>query len=97
MLNASGSSCSVIFTNENGFLTHERNKVGCIGIACFYRRFADVFIQVQYSGSTEQDVLYINERAVMVRSKAMYEKPNATTEGIYTDLQNRPSTAVART
>ena len=48
-----------------------------------------MWVQVCYCGSGEQDVLCINERQVIVRSKAMYEQPNVSTEGIYSDLSNR--------
>lgn len=50
---------------------------------------------VNYCGATEQDVLCINERQVMVRSKNMYEQetPNQSLEGIKADLTNRPMTA----
>jgi hypothetical protein len=45
---------------------------------------------VQFCGSSEQDVLYINERQVMVRSKDMYtRKPSAAAEGVYVDVKNR--------
>lgn len=37
----------------------------------------------------EQDVLCINERQVMVRSKAMYDQPQAGLEGVAVDLQQR--------
>lgn len=52
--------------------------------------------KVLYCGSTEQDVLCINEKQVMVRSKGMFEQPNATTAGIYTDIDNRPATSLQR-
>eukprot|EP01041_Mallomonas_annulata_P001688 gene1688-3265_t len=52
--------------------------------------------KVHYCGQTEQDVLCINERQVMVRSKDMYEQPNSTTAGIHSDLGNRPVTAIVR-
>lgn len=45
---------------------------------------------VNYSGLSEQDVLYINERQVMVRSKDMYNrKPSVGAEGVFADLQKR--------
>ncbi|KAJ1435059.1 hypothetical protein B484DRAFT_325821 [Ochromonadaceae sp. CCMP2298] len=46
---------------------------------------------VHYCGSGEQDVLCINERQVMVRSKHMYDQqpPNAALEGVQSDLQKR--------
>jgi hypothetical protein len=46
-------------------------------------------VQVYYCGSGEQDVLCINERQVIIRSKAMYEPPSVASEGIYSDLNNR--------
>ena len=50
--------------------------------------------RVHYSGSSSQDVLCINERKVMVRSKTMYSNvSNAAAEGIISDLSRRPSTA----
>ncbi len=50
--------------------------------------------RVCYSGSSSQDVLCINERKVMVRSKTMYSNvSNAAAEGITSDLSKRPSTA----
>lgn len=52
--------------------------------------------KVFYCGTTEQDVLCINEKQVMVRSKGMFEQPNATTAGIYTDIDNRPVTSLQR-
>lgn len=45
---------------------------------------------INYCGLTEQDVLYINERQVMVRSKDMYSrKPSVAAEGVYVDVKNR--------
>ena len=53
--------------------------------------------RVCYSGSSSQDVLCINERKVMVRSKTMYSNvSNAAAEGITSDLSKRPSTAKVR-
>jgi hypothetical protein len=50
--------------------------------------------RVTYSGTASQDVLCINERKVMVRSKTMYDKAtNPAAEGIRSDLSKRPSTA----
>jgi hypothetical protein len=48
-------------------------------------------IQVNYCGAGEQDLLCINERQVMVRSKAMYdtEPPNTSLEGVQSDLLKR--------
>jgi hypothetical protein len=46
-------------------------------------------LQVCYCGAGEQDVLCINERQVIIRSKAMYEQPNVSMEGINSDLSNR--------
>ena len=47
--------------------------------------------QVSYCGSSEQDVLYINERQVMVRSKSMYNdcNPNPNLEGVQCDFSKR--------
>ena len=43
-----------------------------------------------YCGTHEQDVLYINERQVIVRSKDMYRQTrNVAAEGIYADVANR--------
>lgn len=47
--------------------------------------------KVTYCGLTEQDVLCIDERQVIVRSKGMFQPPNAAAEGIYSDLQRRYS------
>ena len=47
-----------------------------------------------YCGATgEQDVLCINERQVMVRSKGMYDldQPNTSLEGVQSDLLKRYS------
>lgn len=45
---------------------------------------------VSFCGLIEQDVLYINERQVMVRSKEMYNrKPSVSAEGIHADVKNR--------
>lgn len=51
-------------------------------------------LQVSYCGAGEQDLLCINERQVMVRSKAMYdtEPPNTSLEGVQSDLQKRYQT-----
>lgn len=47
--------------------------------------------QVTYCGAGEQDLLCINERQVMVRSKNMYdtEPPNTSLEGVRADLDKR--------
>ncbi|CAM9302104.1 unnamed protein product, partial [Ectocarpus fasciculatus] len=42
--------------------------------------------KVQYTGLSDQDVLHIDERKVMVRSKGMFDKPSPTTEGVVTDV-----------
>ncbi len=53
--------------------------------------------RVFYSGVTSQDVLCINERKVMVRSKDMYQaQANAASEGIKADLSKRPKTSMKR-
>lgn len=46
---------------------------------------------MSYCGAGEQDVLCINERQVMVRSKSMYdhEPPNTSLEGVRSDLMKR--------
>lgn len=48
-------------------------------------------IQVSYCGATEQDVLCINERQVMVRANHMFDNitPNVALEGIEADLSKR--------
>lgn len=50
-------------------------------------------MQVSYCGAAEQDLLCINERQVMVRSKTMYdqEPPNTSLEGVRADLDKRYS------
>lgn len=50
--------------------------------------------QVTYCGAGEQDLLCINERQVMVRSKNMYdtEPPNTSLEGVRADLDKRKVT-----
>lgn len=52
--------------------------------------------RINYSGGGETDVLCINERQVMVRSKSMFDKPNPVAEGIRSDLTARPSTSYKR-
>ena len=53
--------------------------------------------RVSYCGKTDQDVLCINERKVMVRSKTMYKPSvNPAIEGITSDLDKRPTTAAIR-
>jgi len=49
--------------------------------------------KASYCGSTDQDVLCINDRKVIIRSKTMYESPSVASEGIYSDLAKRPTTA----
>jgi len=48
-------------------------------------------MQISHSGSSEQDVLCINERQVMVRSKNMYNElpPNPSLEGVLCDFSKR--------
>jgi hypothetical protein len=48
--------------------------------------------RVAYCGSTDQDVLCIDERQVMVRSKAMHDRPSPLAEGIHADISLRPQT-----
>jgi hypothetical protein len=51
---------------------------------------------VHYCGRGEQDVLCINERKVMVKSKNMYCDPtNVALEGISSDLSKRPKTGAS--
>lgn len=51
--------------------------------------------KVFYCGSSDQDVLCINDRKVIVRSKGMYEDPSVSSEGICADISKRPTTAMA--
>lgn len=45
---------------------------------------------ISYCGMMEQDVLYINERQVVIRSKDMYNsKPSVAWEGVVADLEKR--------
>lgn len=49
---------------------------------------------VSYCGITDQDVLCVNERKVMVRSKNMYDNaPNVASDGVFSDLTKRPGTS----
>jgi hypothetical protein len=49
---------------------------------------------VSYCGITDQDVLCVNERKVMVRSKNMYDNaPNVSSDGVFSDLTKRPGTS----
>jgi hypothetical protein len=52
--------------------------------------------RIGYCGNTDQDVLCINERQVMVRSRAMYDKPSPLAEGIHTDISQRPQTMMTK-
>ena len=51
--------------------------------------------RVTYCGSTDQDVLCIDERQVIFRSKAMFERPSPFAEGIQADLSRRPQTMMS--
>ena len=49
---------------------------------------------VTYCGALDQDVLCVNERKVMVRSRNMYNNaPNVAADGISSDLTQRPRTS----
>jgi hypothetical protein len=50
--------------------------------------------RVKYCGSTEQDVLCIDERQVRVRSKSMLDSPDHFAEGMRANIKARPPTAV---
>jgi hypothetical protein len=50
-----------------------------------------VMPKVNYSGGGETDVLCIDERQVMIRSKTMFQQPNPVAEGIKSDLNARYS------
>ena len=60
-------------------------------LCCCYVVLLVLVLQVSYCGAVEQDLLCINERQVMVRSKTMYdqEPPNTSLEGVSADLQKR--------
>jgi hypothetical protein len=45
--------------------------------------------RVTYCSGGDVDVLCIDERKVMIRSKTMYDKPNPVAEGVKTDLSAR--------
>jgi hypothetical protein len=47
-----------------------------------------------YSGRSEQDVLCVNERSVMVRSKAMQLPADPSAVGVVADINRRPATGV---
>ena len=52
---------------------------------------------VSYSGATDQDVLCVNERKVMVRSRSMYANtPNVAADGVFSDLSQRPHTSAVQ-
>ncbi len=43
-----------------------------------------------YGGANDQDVLCINERQVMIKSKSMYDAPNMSTAvGLTVDISQR--------
>jgi hypothetical protein len=50
--------------------------------------------RVKYCGSTEQDVLCIDERQIRVRSKSMLDSPDHFAEGMRANIIARPPTAV---
>ena len=45
-------------------------------------------------GGGECDVLCIDERKVMIRSRNMYSQPNPNAEGVSSDLEKRPKTSM---
>ena len=45
-----------------------------------------------YCGTVEQDVLCVNERQIVVRTRSILQ-PNAASEGVHADLNKRPVTA----
>jgi hypothetical protein len=51
--------------------------------------------RVKYCGSTEQDILCIDERQVRVRSKSMLDSPDRFAEGMRANITARPPTAVS--
>ena len=51
--------------------------------------------RISYCGGIDQDVLCIDERQVIVRSKAMYDRPSPFAEGIHTDISLRPQTMMS--
>ena len=54
--------------------------------------------KITYCGVVEQDVLCINERQVMVRSRGMYKSElNIASEGVSSDLDLRPKTSLVKT
>lgn len=48
---------------------------------------------MNYCGTTEQDVLCVNERQIMVRARSLFDQPNAASEGVHANLDKRPVTA----
>ena len=51
--------------------------------------------RISYCGNADQDVLCIDERQVIVRSKAMFDRPSPFAEGIHTDISLRPQTMMS--
>lgn len=51
--------------------------------------------RISYCGNTDQDVLCIDERQVIVRSKAMFDRPSPFAEGVLTDISLRPQTMMS--
>lgn len=94
---------SVLFSNDPRITLHHKETVrAAAALPCHALRREELCLttvlrvhtlhqQVTYCGAGEQDLLCINERQVMVRSKAMYdtEPPNTSLEGVRSDLQKR--------
>lgn len=86
---------SVVFSNDAKIVQTHRDTVRYLLMIIISQPYERMMIscygQVSYCGSTEQDVLCINERQVMVRSKSMYdqEPANIYLEGIHADLNKR--------
>jgi hypothetical protein len=51
-------------------------------------------MQMTYCGSTEQDVLCVNERQVMVQAKCARDVPSVNSEGVTVNLLLRPATSL---
>jgi len=52
--------------------------------------------EIFYCGKEEQDLLCINDRQVLIRSKQIFTNPDPCAEGVVPDLTKRPDTAVLR-
>ncbi len=83
---------AVLFTDDARTVQQNKDLVrldDCCGVCM--RTLLTAASQVAYCGAAEQDVLCINEREVMVRSRAMYDQsaPNVALEGVEADLGKR--------